>query len=135
MTCLEDRDRLTSPSCLAPDSTIDLDIISFKALIDRCKAEKSYTALLARLQAVFSSLSRLSMSFADVRYGHRFWIHTRRWDIFILTSTAPPSNNSPKWIPRTLCPCSCRMFSKRTGFCVSVRPRLKSLLHRQQNGS
>ncbi|KAF9205089.1 putative E3 ubiquitin-protein ligase HTD2 [Podila verticillata] len=43
----------------------DLDIISFKALIDRCKAEKSYNALLARLQAVFSSLSRLSMSFAD----------------------------------------------------------------------
>ncbi|KAF9378542.1 hypothetical protein CPB97_009514, partial [Podila verticillata] len=43
----------------------DLDIISFKALIDWCKAEKSYNALLARLQAVFSSLSRLSMSFAD----------------------------------------------------------------------
>ncbi|KAG0086114.1 putative E3 ubiquitin-protein ligase HTD2 [Podila epicladia] len=50
---------------IVADSSIDLDIVSFKALIDRCKAEKSYTALLARLQAVFSSLSRLSMSFAD----------------------------------------------------------------------
>ncbi|KAG0343383.1 hypothetical protein BG004_005351 [Podila humilis] len=47
----------------------DLDIVSFKALVDQCNAEKSYTALLTRLQNVFSSLSRLSMSFADPKMG------------------------------------------------------------------
>ncbi|KAF9429612.1 putative E3 ubiquitin-protein ligase HTD2 [Podila epigama] len=41
------------------------DIVSFKALLEECKAQGSYSALLTRLQAVFSSLSRLSMSFAD----------------------------------------------------------------------
>ncbi|ORZ27852.1 hypothetical protein BCR41DRAFT_122830 [Lobosporangium transversale] len=50
---------------IVADPTIDLDIVSFKALIDQCKAEQSYGPLLARLQVVFSSLSRLSMSFAD----------------------------------------------------------------------
>lgn len=48
------------------DRDIDLDIVSFKALIEQCKRDLSYDALLNRLQVVFSSLSRLSMSFADV---------------------------------------------------------------------
>ena len=48
------------------DPSVDLDIVTFKALIEQCKRDQSYDALLARLQIVFSSLSRLSMSFADV---------------------------------------------------------------------
>lgn len=51
------------------DPSIDLDIVTFKALIEQCKRDQSYDALLARLQIVFSSLSRLSMSFADVGGG------------------------------------------------------------------
>ncbi|KAF9946578.1 putative E3 ubiquitin-protein ligase HTD2, partial [Modicella reniformis] len=50
---------------IVADSSIDLDIVTFKNLIDQCKRDQSYGALLSRLQAVFSSLSRLSMSFAD----------------------------------------------------------------------
>ncbi|KAI8599099.1 hypothetical protein EDD21DRAFT_417111 [Dissophora ornata] len=55
---------------IVADSSVDLDIVSFKALIEQCKHEQSYDALLKRLQTVFSSLSRLSMSFADVSYSH-----------------------------------------------------------------
>ncbi|KAF9586084.1 putative E3 ubiquitin-protein ligase HTD2 [Lunasporangiospora selenospora] len=47
------------------DPAVDLEIVSFKALIEQCKRENSYTVLLDRLKIVFSSLSRLSMSFAD----------------------------------------------------------------------
>ncbi|KAH7048105.1 hypothetical protein BKA57DRAFT_464140 [Linnemannia elongata] len=50
---------------IVADPSIDLDIVTFKALIEQCKRDQSYDALLARLQIVFSSLSRLSMSFAD----------------------------------------------------------------------
>ncbi|KAF9291068.1 putative E3 ubiquitin-protein ligase HTD2 [Linnemannia elongata] len=50
---------------IVADPSIDLDIVTFKALIEQCKRDQSYDALLARLQIVFSSLSRLSMSFVD----------------------------------------------------------------------
>lgn len=50
---------------IVADPSVDLDIVTFKALIEQCKRDQSYDALLARLQIVFSSLSRLSMSFAD----------------------------------------------------------------------
>ncbi|KAF9431462.1 putative E3 ubiquitin-protein ligase HTD2 [Entomortierella beljakovae] len=63
---LESRPNSTSSQReIVADTTIDLDIISFKALVDQCNNEKSYGPLLTRLQIVFSSLSRLSMSFAD----------------------------------------------------------------------
>ncbi|KAG0377616.1 putative E3 ubiquitin-protein ligase HTD2, partial [Mortierella sp. AD032] len=50
---------------IVADPTVDLDIVTFKSLIEQCKRDQSYDALLARLKIVFSSLSRLSMSFAD----------------------------------------------------------------------
>ncbi|KAK3813070.1 MAG: hypothetical protein J3Q66DRAFT_42246 [Benniella sp.] len=50
---------------IVADANIDLDIATFKSLIEQCKRDQSYVALMSRLQAVFSSLSRLSMSFAD----------------------------------------------------------------------
>ncbi|KAG9325799.1 hypothetical protein KVV02_005723, partial [Mortierella alpina] len=53
------------PREIVADPNVDLDIVSLKALIDQCKRGQSYVPLLSRLQIVFSSLSRLSMSFAD----------------------------------------------------------------------
>ncbi|KAG0274903.1 putative E3 ubiquitin-protein ligase HTD2 [Linnemannia exigua] len=50
---------------IVADPEVDLDIVTFKSLIEQCKRDQSYDALLARLKVVFSSLSRLSMSFAD----------------------------------------------------------------------
>ncbi|KAF9168570.1 putative E3 ubiquitin-protein ligase HTD2 [Actinomortierella ambigua] len=47
------------------DQSIDLSLDNLKALIETCKQEGSFEPLLARLHSVFSSLSRLSMSFAD----------------------------------------------------------------------
>ncbi|GJJ76063.1 ubiquitin-protein ligase E3 A [Entomortierella parvispora] len=50
---------------ITADPNVDLDIVTFKNLIDKCKEDQDYTPLNARLQIVFSSLSRLSLSFAD----------------------------------------------------------------------
>ncbi|KAF9334566.1 putative E3 ubiquitin-protein ligase HTD2 [Podila minutissima] len=51
----------------------DLDIVSFKALIDRCKAEKSYTALLARLQTpTMDPKNPLSLQLSDVQQA--YWL-------------------------------------------------------------
>jgi len=118
----------------AIDPNIDLDIATFKSLIEQCKRDQSYVALLSRLQTVFSSLSRLSMSFADVSHKRKDDPITMGYcsltDAACLTSYLQLISR-PR-IQRTHIHCYCPMSSKPTGFCENVLQKPKSKMSSQR---